>query len=332
MIQVTEARNRQLRYTGLTEKDLNYLSEQKEYFEAITDIVVDRLYDHIDDQPELVAIINENSTVERLKKTQRWYFMTMVEGKIDMEFIEKRLYIGKLHSRIGLTTDWYLGTYMTYLDMSIQCLKEVAPDQWMDITLCLAKMFNFDSQLVLEAYEQDEKNKIQMMSDEREGTLTKINKVVQDLAAMMVELSGSSQSIADTATNTAELQDQAHTKVDLLHSKISEISVVGTLLQQVSDQTHLLGLNAAIEAAHAGEFGRGFGVVADEIRKLAMHSKESVGDIKTKLNEISTVLQEVMQDSVRTNQLAREQAASSQELTAFVNMIESVTVELENLD
>ena len=332
MIQVTEARSKQLKYTGLTEKDLNYLSEQKEYFTAITDVVVDRLYDHINEQPELVAIIQDNSTLERLKKTQRWYFMTMVEGKIDMEFIEKRLYIGKLHSRIGLTTDWYLGTYMTYLDMAVQCLKEIAPDEWMNITLSLSKMFNFDSQLVLEAYEYDEKKKIQIMSDERQGTLTKINKVVQELASMMVELSGSSQSIAITATNTADLQDQAHNKVDLLHTKIGEISVVGTLLQQVSDQTHLLGLNAAIEAAHAEEFGRGFGIVADEIRKLARHSKESVEEIKIKLNEISIVLQEVMQDSVRTNQLAREQAASSQELTAFVTMIESVTAELENLE
>ncbi len=331
MIHVTESRKKQLDYTGITEADLQYLSEQKEHFEAITDIVVDHLYAHINDQPELVAIINETSTIERLKKTQRWYFMTMVEGKIDMEFIEKRLFIGKVHSRIGLTTNWYLGTYMTYLNLAIQSLKQVAPDQWMIIVLSLAKMFNFDSQLVLESYEHDEKKKVQELSEERQNTLIKINKAVQELASMMVELSGSSQSIADSATNTADLQDQAYDKVDLLRSKIGEIAVVGDLLQEVSNQTHLLGLNAAIEAAHAKEFGRGFGVVADEIRKLASHSKDSLKKIKFTLNEISTVLQEVMKDSQRTTLLAREQAASSQELTAFVNMIESVTEQLENI-
>jgi len=331
MIQVTESRKKQLDYTGITEADLQYLSEQKEYFKVITDVVVDELYDRIFEQPELVAIINKHSSIEALKKTQRWYFMTMVEGTIDMEFIEKRLFIGKVHSRIGLKTNWYLGTYMTYLNLAIENLKQVAPENWMTIVLSLSKMFNFDSQLVLESYEQDEKKKVEELSEERQDTLIKINKAVQELVTMMVELSGSSQSIADTATNTADLQDQAYGKVNILRSKIGEIAVVGDLLQQVSDQTHLLGLNAAIEAAHAKEFGRGFGVVADEIRKLALHSKESLKEIKLTINEISKVLQEVMKDSERTTLLAREQAASSQELTAFVSMIESVTEQLENI-
>ncbi|MCC3375300.1 globin-coupled sensor protein [Cohnella sp. REN36] len=331
MIRVDEARQTQLAYIGLTEQDLAYLKRQKAHFEAIADAVVDQLYDHITRQPELARIIEDHSTIERLKKTQRWYFMTMVEGEIDMAYIEKRLHVGSIHSRIGLTTDWYLGTYMRYLDIAVQHFKRAAPDEWMDIVLALSRMFNLDSQLVLEAYEHDEKQKIQRLSDERQETLAKVGKAVQELAAMMVQLSGSSQSVADTANRTAEVQEQAHDKVDLLRDKIGEIASVGTLLQEVSDQSHLLGLNAAIEAAHAGEFGSGFGVVANEIRKLATHSKDSLKVIKTKLSEISGVLGEVLQDSELTSRLAREQAASSEELTSFVHMIESVAHDLERI-
>jgi len=331
MIHLDEKRMKQLKYIGLTNQDLDFLSQQREHFESITEIVVDQLYENVYAQPELAKIIDSNSTIERLKQTQRWYFMTMVDGRIDTEFVERRLYIGKLHSRIGLTTDWYLGTYMLYLDIAVQSLQIIVPDKWMQIVLSLSKMFNFDSQLVLEAYEHDEKQKIQALYEERQETVSKVNRAVQELAAMLVELSGSSQSVADSAIHTAELQEKAHEKVGKLHSKISEINNVGSILQEVSEQTHLLGLNAAIEAAHAGDHGRGFGVVADEIRKLAAHSKDSLNIIKSTLQEISAVLSEVMHDTQKTSVLARNQAASSEELTSFVNMIETVTNELENI-
>lgn len=330
MIHVDERRRKQLTYTGITENDLTFLKNQNEHFQAIVEIVVDKLYDQVNLQPELVKIINANSTIERLKQTQRWYFLSMVEGVIDTEFIEKRIHIGKIHSRIGLTTDWYLGTYMLYLDIAVSNFKIVAPDNWMQIILSLSKMFNFDSQLVLEAYEADEKQKIQELSNDRQATIVKVNKAVQELATMIVELSESSLSVSNSANLSAEIQDHALNKVEQLQVKIGEIHSVGNLLQEVSDQTHLLGLNAAIEAAHAGDHGKGFGVVANEIRKLAAHSKDSLDLIKGTLEDISTVLNEVMHDTQQTSAQARDQAAVSEELNSFVNMIEAVTLELEN--
>lgn len=331
MLDVNEQRRNQLRYIGLTEEDLHFLSRQRKRFERITDAVVDQLYDNIYANPELARIIDNHTTIERLKETQRWYFMTMTIGKIDMEFIERRLHIGKIHSRIGLTTDWYLGTYMRYLDIAVQHFRKDAPEEWTGIILALSKMFNFDSQLVLEAYEQEEQQKVQSLYEERESTLARVNQAVQRLAAMIVELNENSRTVSGNAAHAADVQEQAHRKVGELHGKIEEIREVGSILQEISEQTHLLGLNAAIEAAHANEYGRGFGLVANEIRKLAAHSKESLESIKKTLADISELLTDVKADSETAVSLARSQAASSQELTAFAGVLEQVTAELENM-
>ncbi|MBM7566698.1 globin-coupled sensor protein [Paenibacillus sacheonensis] len=330
-IQLNEQRKKQLAYIGITDEDLAYLHGKRELFEQITSQVVDQLYEQVVAVPELSAIIRQHSTLDRLKETQRWYFMSLTNGVIDEAFIERRILIGNIHSRIGLTTDWYLGTYMLYLDTAVQHFKRIAPDSWMTIILALSKMFNLDSQLVLEAYEKDEKDKIQALSDAKQTTLTTISRIVQELSAMIVELSSSSQSVADSATHTADIQDQANVKVRELQSKIGEIDGIGSLLQEISDQSQLLGINAAIEAAHAADHGRGFGIVANEIRKLASHSKESLVTVREKLQEITGVIGEVMQDAERTSTLARDQAASSQELTSFVQMIETITLELESI-
>ena len=331
MLCVDERRRQQLQYIGLTEEDLQYLSRQRPHFEAIADAVVDQLYGNIYDQPELARIIDGHSTVEKLKETQRWYFLTLTEGTIDTEFIERRLKIGRIHSQIGLTTDWYLGTYMLYLDIAVQHFRRVAPEEWMNIVLSLSKMFNFDSQLVLEVYEFEEKRKVQQLSEERKATLAKVNQAVQELAAMIVELSESSRSAADNAARAADVQERAYRKVDELHGKVEQIRDVGEMLRDISDQTHLLGLNAAIEAAHASEYGRGFGIVADEIRKLASRSKASLETIRGTLQNITEMLSEVKRDSETAAALARSQAASSQELTAFVGVLEHVTAELETM-
>ncbi|WP_219834574.1 globin-coupled sensor protein [Paenibacillus sp. R14(2021)] len=331
MIQVNEKRMKQLSYTGITEQELALLHSKKDLFAQITSEVVDRLYDQVWTIPELRAIIEAHSTLDRLKETQRWYFMSLTSGIIDEPFIERRIMIGHIHSRIGLTTDWYLGTYMIYLNTTIEILKRTVPDSWMNIVLAMSKLFNFDSQLVLEAYEKDEKEKVEELANARQDTLTTISKIVQDLSSMIVELGSSSQSVADSASHTADIQDQANVKVRELQSRIGEIDSIGSLLQEISDQSQLLGINAAIEAAHAADHGRGFGVVASEIRKLASHSKESLVTVRTKLQEITSVIGEVMQDAERTSMLARDQAASSQELTSFVHMIETITLELESI-
>ncbi|WP_162341609.1 globin-coupled sensor protein [Paenibacillus paridis] len=332
LINVSAERKKQLEYTGIMDQDLILLAQYKPIFQKIVDEVVDRFYDSIGQQQELVALISKFSTIERLKETQRWYYISLTEGVIDQAYIDNRIKIGAVHSNIGLTTDWYLGAYMTYLDISTLVLQRVLPEHWQEVVHVLTKLFNLDSQFVLEAYNQHEQLKIQELADNRSAMLTTVTGAVQELASLMFELDEGAQSIAATAISTSQSQDKTHTLLGELREELDGINEMGTLIRGLSDQTHLLGLNAAIEAARAGEHGRGFEVVANEVRKLATSSRNALEGIQSKLEEIDKKLSAVRQESEQTSVEARNQAARSQELASFVQMVDKVTKDLQQLN
>lgn len=103
------------------------------------------------------------------------------------------------------------------------------------------------------------------------------------------------------------------------------------IVKTVAKQTNLLGLNAAIEAARAGEMGRGFSVVAEEIRKLSVSSDESIKKIDVILKRIQGSVGNISNNVANTNAIYNEQAAALEEITASVQEINVTAQRLKEL-
>ncbi|WP_198160177.1 methyl-accepting chemotaxis protein [Photobacterium sp. J15] len=121
----------------------------------------------------------------------------------------------------------------------------------------------------------------------------------------------SEQSYAST-TGLLESVNQTYSCVETLEQQMGNVSEILDTINAISEQTNLLALNAAIEAARAGEQGRGFAVVADEVRTLAQRSKQSTEDIRQLLDGIGQNAKE----SFNNMQQSREASYETQEMVS----------------
>jgi hypothetical protein len=145
---------------------------------------------------------------------------------------------------------------------------------------------------------------------------------LQEMAAKLslttAEIAEAMQGIAESAGEITHTEGQLAQHIRAVQDNSASISEILGFIKSVADQTKMLGLNAAIEAARAGEHGRGFGVVAEEIRKLSDQSKQTADEIGKLIREIDSTVKEAVAASEGTVQQSQEQAASTEEITASV--------------
>lgn len=121
------------------------------------------------------------------------------------------------------------------------------------------------------------------------------------------------QLLGNAVDQTVQTEGHLSSKLAHLQSEANQVKQILTLIADIADQTNLLALNAAIEAARAGEHGRGFAVVADEVRKLAERTQKSLVDINATINVIVQAISEASDEMEKNINSAKVLEHLSQE-------------------
>jgi len=315
-----------LKFVHLTPQDINHIVVMRPIMEKNVAEIVGVFYDQLQQMPHLLTIINQYSSIEKLSKTLTQYLLDMVSGEINEQYIARRKMIGQVHNRIGLSPEWYMGAFTIIQNKVLEILlrEDLGSKDIIAYYTSFQRLCSLDMQIAISTYIEsytasmlklNEIEHLQMRLSESASSLAASTEettsviadkehVVQTMMAEIEELKASSKEMLshaedgkndvsgalDKVNQVIKVIESTKSLTSELNDSSTRIGRIVNTIRGISNQTNILSLNAAIEAARAGESGKGFSVVAQEVRKLAHQTEDALDHITSQVNIVQETI------------------------------------------
>lgn len=246
---------------------------------------------------------------------------------------------GDLTARLNINEDNEIGALSAQIDLFLEKLHAMF--------IQVSESAQHVKGIAAQVYEQIELS--QSYSSRQTDSTNSVAAAIEEMDLTVREISNSAQGASEVANTTEEnvsasantinkamqnmselsgVMTKSVNSVNELSSSINSISSILDEIRGISEQTNLLALNAAIEAARAGEQGRGFAVVADEVRNLASRTNESTTEISQLMDELNKRTSDTVADIMRGNESTQ---ATSEFLSTCVQALSNISAEVSKL-